>query len=173
MSESAVAADATVLIFLGKLDRLEWLRETYDRVLVPGTVYEEVVERGKEVGATDATLVAAAIEAGWIEVRDTEPRDDIAAYDLEAGETEVLSLALDCNHDVVLVDEESVREVARLHDIRPRGTLSFLFDAVERGEITFETFIDLLETLLAEGFYLDEWIYLKAVREARRLAETD
>lgn len=40
-------------------------------------------------------------------------------------------------------------------------------------QAAFETFIDLLETLLAEGFYLDEGIYLKAVRETGRLAETD
>lgn len=84
MRESAVVADATVLIFLGKLRRLDWLRETYDRVLIPSAVYEEVVER---------------------------------------------------------------------------------------GEITFEEFIGLLETLLEEGFYLDESIYLKAVRKARQLGE--
>ena len=166
-----IVADATVLIFLGKLRRLDWLRETYDRVLVPSTVHEKVVERGKEMGAPDATRVAAAIDDGWIEVREVEPREDIAAYDLEAGETEVLSLALANGHDEVLVDEESVREVARLHDTQPRGTLSFLFAAVERGEITFEEFIELLETLLEAGSYLDESIYLKAVRKARRLAE--
>ena len=58
----AVVADSTVLIFLGKLRRLDWLRAEYDPVLVPTEVYEEVVVNGKELGAPDAALVESAIE---------------------------------------------------------------------------------------------------------------
>jgi predicted nucleic acid-binding protein len=171
MAERTVAADATVLIFLGKLRRLEWLHDQYDSVLIPETVYEEVVEQGKAVGAADATVVAQAIDAGWIRVEAVEPREDIRAYDLEAGETAVLSVAVDHGHDEVLADEESVREVARHYDLEPRGTLWFLFTAVETGEITFDEFVDALERLLDKGFYLDEGIYLRAVRKARQLAD--
>lgn len=170
MSDGAVVADSTVLIFLAKLDRLDWLLATYDPVLVPTAVYEEVVERGKDVGAPDAVLVEDAIDDGWIEVHDSEIREDVARYDLEAGETAVLSLALARDHDEVLVDEESVREVARLHGLRPHGTLSFLFVGIRDGAITFDEFLELLETLLDAGFYLDEAVYLEAVREARRIA---
>lgn len=171
MSETGVVADSTVLIFLGKIRRLDRLREIYGRVLIPTAVYEEVVEQGKRVGAADASLVANAIDDGWIAVRDIDPDDDIETYDLEAGETEVLSLALTRGDDVVLVDEESVREVARLHDLRPRGTLSVLFSAVDAGDVTFEEFTELLETLLEAGFYLDEAVYIRAIRKARQLAD--
>lgn len=167
---TTVVADATVLIFLGKLRRLVWLRAMYDRVLIPPTVYTEVVEQGKKLGAEDAVLVEEAIDDGWIDVREVDSMEKIEKYDLEAGETEVLSLAVAEAYDVVLVDEESAREVARLHDLRPKGTLSFLFVAVRDGRITFEEFIELLERLLAEGFYLDESIYLKAIRRGRQLA---
>jgi predicted nucleic acid-binding protein len=167
----AVVADSTVLIFLGKLRRLDWLRAEYDPVLVPTEVYEEVVVNGKELGARDAVLVESAIEDGWIEVHEIDRREDIRKYDLEAGETEVLSLALARGHDEVLADEESVREVARLHDLRPRGTLYFLFTAVRDAEITFDEFLELLEKFLAAGFYLDEAIYLEAIRKARQLAD--
>lgn len=170
MPDDAIVADSTVLIFLGKLRRLDWLRAPYERVLVPTEVYEEVVVTGKELGAEDAVLVENAIDDGWIEVQETEPREEILKYDLEAGETEVLSLAVARGHDEVLVDEESVRDVARLYDIRPRGTLSFLFTAVREGELTFDEFLDHLETLLEEGFYLDEAVYLSAIRKARTLA---
>jgi hypothetical protein len=59
---------------------------------------------------------------------------------------------------------------SRLHGLRPRGTLYFLFVAIRDGEITFDEFLELLEILLDEGFYLDEAVYLEAIREARRLA---
>jgi len=170
MPEGAVVADSTVLIFLGKLRRLDWLRAAYEPVLIPTSVYEEVVVNGKDLGARDAVLVENAIDDGWIEVHEIDPRAAIQKYDLEAGETEVLSLALAREHDEVLVDEESVRDVARLHGLRPRGTLYFLFRAVRDGEITFDEFLELLETLLDVGFYLDEAIYLEAIRKARQLA---
>lgn len=170
MSEGAIVADSTVLIFLGKLRRLNWLRAVYEPVLIPTAVYREVVVSGKEQGARDAVLVENAIDDGWIEIHDTEPHQTIQRFDLETGETEVLSLALAREHDEVLVDGESVRDVARLHDLRPRGTLYFLFVAVREGEITFDVFLELLETLLEEGFYLDEAVYLEAIRRARQLA---
>lgn len=165
-----VAADATVLICLGKLRRLAWLRHRYDRVLLPPAVYEAVVEEGRALGAGDAGLVDEAIDAGWIEVVAPNPADRLSRFDLEAGERGVLSLALERDHDVVLVDEEGVREVARLLGLEPRGTLSVLFDAVERGALDVDGFLDALERLLAHGLYLDEAVYLQAVRRARALA---
>jgi len=163
-------ADATVLIFLGKLRRLEWLKARYDLVLIPSVVYDEVVVRGRERAEPDATVVGGAVEAGWIEVKDANSIDAVRQFDLEPGETAVLALALKSDFDTVLVDEESVREVARLLDLRPRGTLSVLFDALEEGEIDFGGFLELLERLLDNGFYLDEAVYLRAVRQARRIA---
>jgi predicted nucleic acid-binding protein len=168
---SEVVADATVLIFLGKLRKLPYLRDAYSTVLIPEEIHEEVVVRGKEVGAKDAGLVEAAVEDGWIEVEATTRIDEISRYDLEAGETEVLSLALERNHEIVLADEESVREVARLHGLEPRGTLHFLFGALQDGRVDFDGFLEMLETLLDEGFYLDERVYVEAVRRARRIAE--
>lgn len=164
-------SDATVLIFLGKLGRLDDLAGAYDRVLIPPTVHEEVVIRGRELGAADAALVAEAIEAGWIAIREPASIDRVSAYGLEAGETAALSLALERDHDVILADEESVREVARLVGLRPKGTLFFLLTALRDGRTDFDGFLSLLEALLESGFYLDEAVYLEVVRRARRLAD--
>lgn len=87
-SGTAVVADATVLIFLGKLRSLDYLTDHYSRVLVPPVVHEEVVERGKEVGAADAVRVERAVESGA--VVETEPNPEVEAHDFEAGETAVL-----------------------------------------------------------------------------------
>lgn len=165
-----VAADATVLIFLGKLRGLGWLHDRYDVVLIPPVVYEEVVVRGRDRGEADAAVVDDAIDAGWIEVREPERNESLDRFDLEAGERAVLALALERGHETVLLDEESVREVARLLGLRPRGTLSVLFDALARGVLDFDGFLDQLDRLLDHGFYLDVAVYLEAVRRARELA---
>lgn len=45
----------------------------------------------------------------------------LARSDLEPWETAGLSLVLQTDHETVLVDEEAVREVARLAGYRTRG----------------------------------------------------
>lgn len=170
--EDAVA-DATALVFLGKLDKLDRLREHYGSVLIPETVHDEVVVAGKEMGARDATLVESAIESGWIVVEDVAVDPAVERFDLEDGETAALSLALERDCDVLLADEEAVREVARLIDLQPRGTLSVLFDEPRDDEATFDEFVDSLEELVDVGFYLDEAVYLEAIRKARQLTADD
>lgn len=164
-----VAADATVLIFLAKLDRLDLLEDHYDRVLIPSIVYDEVVTAGRRIGAPDAAVVDESVSAGWLDVVTVDGRDEVARFDLEAGEAAVLSIAVNRSHDLVLADEESVRQVARYLDIRPRGTLYFLLSEVRDGDRSFDDFVGVLERLLNEGFYLDEAVYLEAIRAARRL----
>lgn len=168
-----VVADSTVLIFLGKIDRLDWLDNVFDQVLIPPEIQEEVVTRGHSVGAKDAVLVEAAIADGWITVCESEINPAIARFDLEAGETAVLSLALHTDHSHVLADEESVREVARLNELNPRGTLWFLFDAIRRDKLTFSDFLEEFESLLDAGFYLDQQVYLEAIQRARRLDQAE
>ena len=170
--EGAVA-DATVLVFLGKLDKLDRLRERHRAVQIPEEVHEEVVVAGKEIGDRDATVVETAIESGWIVVEDVAVNSAVERFDLEEGETATLSLALERDCDLLLADEEAVREVARLLDLQPRGTLSVLFDEVRGGEASFDEFVDSLEQLIDVGFYLDEAVYLEAIRKARQLAEGD
>lgn len=164
-------ADATPLIFLAKLDKLDRLRDRYGTVLVPEPVHEEVVVAGREVGAPDAAVVSAGVEDGWLVVESVESATAVERFDLERGETAALSLALDSEIDAVLADEEAVREVARLLDLDPRGTLSVLFGELRDGDVTFEEFVASLERLLDEGFYLDEAVYLRAIRKARSLAD--
>lgn len=171
MPDEEAVADATVLIFLGKLDKLDRLQDRYGAVYIPETVQQEVVVTGKELGARDAVLAEEAIEEGWLVVESVSANPAVERFDLEAGETAALSLALDRDANCLLADEEAVREVARLLDLEPRGTLSVLFDELRSGDATFDDFVESLERLIDEGFYLDESVYLQAIRKARELAE--
>jgi predicted nucleic acid-binding protein len=58
-----VIVNATPLIALALLDRIELLREMFDEVLVPKTVYEEVVVEG--TGRPGAAAIAGA---DWLQV---------------------------------------------------------------------------------------------------------
>jgi predicted nucleic acid-binding protein len=58
-----VVVNATPLIALALLDRLELLRQMFDEILVPAAVYEEVVVKG--AGRPGADAVG---RADWLQV---------------------------------------------------------------------------------------------------------
>lgn len=163
-------ADSTVLIFLGKLDKLHILKKEHDKVIIPEEVYKEVVEKGKERGAKDAVLVEGAVDDGWVESRETTVLENVERFDLERGEEEVLSLALESNIKEVLADEEAVREAAKLLELKPKGTLYFLLKALKERKIDFDGYLKTLEDLVSVGFYLSEEVYMEAVRKGKKIS---
>ena len=65
--------NATPLIYLAKIGRLDLLRLVFGRVLIPEEVRREVVDEGKRLGKADASVVEAALQGGWIEVHQAKP----------------------------------------------------------------------------------------------------
>ena len=90
---------------------------------------------------------------------------------MERGEIAVLSLAKSLGVKEVLIDEVSVRTVARLLGLIPRGTIFILLKALEIKEVDFNEFLECLGELVNQGFRLREEIYLEAIRKARRIVK--
>ena len=82
--------NASPLIFLTRVGLLEVLREPAGEVFVPETVVEEINRRGP------ADPAAAAIRStAWLQVAASPAiSPDVAAWNLGAGETAVIGLAL-------------------------------------------------------------------------------
>lgn len=163
-------ADSTVLIFLGKLEKIDLLKLKYDKLIIPEEIYREVVEEGKKRGEQDAIRVENLIEEGWIEVKKVEVLDKVEKFGLEKGEKEVLSLAEENKIEEVLADEEAVREAAKILDFKPKGTLYFLLKSVKEKNIDFDSYLQTLEELVGHGFYLSEEVYMEAVRKGKELS---
>ncbi|KXA99978.1 hypothetical protein AKJ47_00085 [candidate division MSBL1 archaeon SCGC-AAA261G05] len=167
---SEVVSDSTVLIFLAKLNKLPLLKMIYPKVLIPEKVHDEVVGKGRRKGERNAIIVRNAIKEGWIEVRETETREDVNEFKLGRGESEALSLSKNLNHEEILVDDESARDAARFLGVKPRGTLFFLAEGLRKSKIDFDEYLKSLEKLIEIGFYMREEIYLEAVRMGRKIA---
>ena len=52
-----IVTNASPLIFLAKIDKLELLIELFEEVIIPVQVFAEVVTKGKEKGMDDAFLI--------------------------------------------------------------------------------------------------------------------
>ena len=52
-----IVANASPLLFLAKIHKLELLIELFEEVIIPMQVFAEVVTKGKEKGMDDAFLI--------------------------------------------------------------------------------------------------------------------
>ncbi len=151
-----VVADASPLIFLGELERLDLLRMLFTRVIVPNEVHAEVVERGAGLPGS-AALAAAA----WIEVVpavDPSPLLASLRTGLDLGEAAAIVVALRERADVVLIDERKGRDVARRTGLEVLVTLGLLLRAKRAGLVA--AIRPLLDELVRHGFWITD-----AVRE--------
>lgn len=171
MVPPAAVADATVLIYLGKLDRLDWLQERMGSIVIPKAVHREVVVEGKARKEPDAVRAERAIEAGWVVVEEAKPDPRVADLGFDGGDLEVLSLALARGDERILADEAALRDAARAFGIRPRGTLSILAWAVDAGRLDLESYLAEMERLVGFGFRMSHEVYARAVRLGRDLAD--
>lgn len=165
-----IVSNATPLIYLAKANRLNLLQALIKETLIPQSVHQEVVINGKQLGEKDAFLVDKAISQGWILVRSSKKMYN-AQIELHPGEAEVISLAKESGIEIVLMDDSKGRIASEMAGLRPRGTLWLLLKAVKANILNLDQFLATLENITRAGFYLKEEVYLKAVREARKLTE--
>lgn len=163
-----IVSNASPLIYLVKAGKLSLLCELFGKVHIPKEVKEEPVDRGKDLGETDALIIEKGIEDGWIEVHDAKPKNIPA--DIEEGEIAALSLAGELDARKVLVDEVSARKAARMMNIEPRGTVYVLLSALKKEKINLDEFLKTLNDLVEKGFRLKEEVYIEAIRRARKIA---
>jgi predicted nucleic acid-binding protein len=162
-------SNATPLIYLAKANQLEILKTVVQQIIIPQSVYREVVVEGKNLGERDAYRVERAISQGWIivqEAKDTYPVE----IPIHPGEAEVISLAKEIGLKRVLVDDVKARVACQLAGLRPIGTVGIILMAVKDHKLSFDQFLTTLEDIVRSGFFLKEEIYLRAVQEAKRLS---
>lgn len=128
--------DSGPLMALAKLGWLDLLPHLYGQVRFPTTVFSEVVVRGRERGYSDAYLVQLAIQHGNLKVVKMNEGDlpsDIQDLPLDAGEKQALYLAQRDKADLVLIDDEKVREEAKIRGLNVKGTLGVIIQAYRTG----------------------------------------
>jgi predicted nucleic acid-binding protein len=155
--------NASPLVFLAKLDRLDLLCLGVQEVLVPSAVLEEV--RAKR---DDAAQQAEARLTEWLrECPLTRPELLQLLPDLGAGEREVLAQALQESILSVALDDLDARRTARRVGLEPIGTVGLLLAARKRGMLPSLT--QEMERLGTLGFRISAALSERALREAGEL----
>ena len=92
-----VVVNSTPLIALSLVDHLSLLKIIFDEVVVPASVYDEVVVQGK-----NRSGAAELEDAGWIVVKAPEEKPSLSPMllGLDQGEMDVILLAQELKADL-------------------------------------------------------------------------
>lgn len=128
MSSKPWVVNASPLILLGKLDRLDLLECMAPSLHVPAGVIAEVSVGGRQ---RDPATTASVTWANGHRHADVPVLASVAAWDLGVGESQVISLCLQ-NAAIAVLDDGQARACARAHAL------------------------PLIHQLMAEGSFLDK-----------------
>ena len=155
-----VVCNTSPLILLAKIHRLELLAQLYGEVIVPASVLEEMEAKpGNEVEQVRTLLQSR----GFRLQRATERTLDEVPPDLGAGEREAIALALEVMADLVVLDDQQGRYVARERGLPVTGTVGILIEARERRVIP--SVRHELDHLIEAGMWIDEAFYHRILQE--------
>ncbi len=160
------------LIHLTLAGLLDLVFKLYDIILIPQSVYDEIVVKGKEEGHSDAIILEQAIINEKIKVEKVEKENrNITSSKLHQGEINAILLTLQSEVDVILLDDEEARMFARKLDIKVKGTLGILVDLLEQNFLDLEEAHQCLKKLNSI-MYLSSDVYSLVEEKLKKLSQS-
>ncbi len=149
-----VTADASILIHLAAIGRFYLLEELFGEVMIPESVYKEVVVEGW--GLSGSLETAEALRTGLIKVGEVIDKEKVREfsqrYRVSATNAEVIQLSKELNSKIVLADEEEVRDAAQEAGLQVKGCLGILVDSVKNKIISSRQAVQDIDNLVASGY---------------------
>ena len=122
-------SNTSPLVYLYRIQALEWLPKLFSRVWVPTAVVEELTEgqrRGFDVPGPSAY--------SWLQIVDPRATpSEWLSLDLGLGELAAMALTLENRNHVVLLDDMLARRTAQAAGLMVWGTLKVLLEAKSQG----------------------------------------
>lgn len=168
-------SNATPLIYLSRISKLQLLKEIFIQVQIPPEVKVETIDRGKEKGYSDAYAIEQAMNEEWLTQeslaqKNREKSEALARMmGIDVGEAQAIILAKQKNEKDILIDQSNARAVARNLGLNPRGTIFVLLTALKRKLITKDTAKQMLHKLIETNFYISVNIYRDTLKTIEKL----
>lgn len=153
--------DSSPLIYLGKIGKLKLLVELYGKlkVIIPPSVYNEVVVQGEQKGFEDAKEVKKEINNFLIQRPEQKTVKDIrnrlpSGLRLGRGEIECIALCIE-REKLMLSDDDDAKKFARVYGVKGKGTLYILLRSYKQGLLSKSECIESFEEIVDSGFWID------------------
>jgi uncharacterized protein len=156
MKNKLIVSNSSPLMNLAIIGQLSLLHDLFGRITIPNEVWQELVIDGEGKPGTDEIIKATS----WIEISAV---DNIALFrllkkDLDTGEAAAISLAIEKNADLILLDEMDARSVAEIYNLPKAGVLGVLMRAKKQGLIKeIKPFLNSLKN--EANFWIKQQLY--------------
>jgi hypothetical protein len=156
-----VVINSSPLISLSLVGQLELLLKLYDEVIVPKSVYNEVVVKGKGKTGSDEL---ESINRFTVQEANNKALLDTVMLELDEGEAEVIALAKEKGMQNVIIDEFAGRQYASLLGLNVTGTLGLLIIGKKLGFI--QEVKPLMDIMLKNNRYINRELYVSVLKKA-------
>ena len=156
-----VVSNSSPIMNLPVVGQVHALEQLYGKVYSPEAVWQELSAIG--TGQPWATVMPTL---SWLETRSGSNRSlvDLLLLELDRGEAEAISLAIEIKADLLLIDERRGRTIASHLGLKFIGLLGALVEGKRRGYVAAVK--PILDDLMAQaGFWVSGYLYVRVLRE--------
>jgi hypothetical protein len=163
-----VIRDTSPITSLAAIGKLDLLQQVYGTIIIPQGVYNEMANLAYEVPGTKEVTTLP-----WIE---TKPVSNLALVEhlkteLDQGESEAIALAIELKADLLIIDENPGRNVAKMLNLNFIGILGILLIAKQRGFIAnIKPVMD--DLINIAGFRINSQLYTNLLITAGEIKTT-
>ncbi|WP_392531253.1 DUF3368 domain-containing protein [Nostoc sp. C117] len=161
-----VVCNATPLINFAAINRLDILGAVFGQIVIPQAVYEKTTF----TGFPGSEFVLQAIASEWLQVRSISSIELNIPPELDKGEREAITLAIETGETRILLDEREARQVAQSLGLQVIGTLGILLLSKNKNIITQVK--PLLDAMInTTQYWVSRSLYEKVLQQAGELIE--
>jgi len=155
-----IISDTSPLSNLLIIDKLDILHQVVGNIVIPQSVFNEVV------ALDDFNINTESFKnAAWIVSQNPDNEEFVnhLLNELDRGEAEAIALALQLNADYIIMDEKICRSVVQKYNIETIGLLGILIKGKEIGVIaSLKPILD--DLIQVSGFWISEELYQEILR---------
>lgn len=167
-----IVSDSGVLIWLARYKLLGLLQKFFDKLIIPDSVYKEVVVIGIREGYNDAYEVKNKIDdfifvnKGKYDKKAMRKVEKAFGITLGKAEEDCICLAKELK-TMFLTNDEEASIVSNKIGIKTKGVLYILLRAVKERTMEKDEVLKIFEKMIEDGF----WINPQTVLQFRELME--
>ncbi len=156
-----VVSDSGPIIALSKINQLNILKHYFGKIHISDAIYNELVKKGKGMFGSKEVE-----KADWIKA--AKVKDEVAVkvleLELDRGEAETIILGNELKADLILLDESIARRIARLLNLKVKGTIGIL--VLAKKDNIIKKLKPILNELRAKGVWISDEVYDEALNLA-------
>lgn len=162
--QKIIVSDTTCIGYLIQISCLDFLRIIYGEIIIPDAVYNEILPlESKGFSLTEFK------KANWIKIYPANRLANVKEYKhiLDIGELQAISIALELNADLLIIDEKLGQIVATNIGFDITGLVGIFITAKNINLIT--SVKDALDKVILLGCRISEKLYNTALKSCNEL----